>query len=211
MTVPRKRRRLQPVLLLFGFGVLSLLCVSLLQHQVLKSSQNERSKAAYSKAQIAHPTSRSFQETTNAPFNQKELERKVDTSSSSIDFRRELYQYHPPEPRKATDVQSTECGSFPEYEAFFSQTEKFRSAVKEDVTMYNLFFKDQVITGKKKKFTYVEIGGFDGITESNSRFYDRCLGWYVILYLLTCLYFSLSGLAASTANLFVNATTGRVY
>lgn len=54
-----------------------------------------------------------------------------------------------------------------------------KSSLREDVTLYNEFFKKGALLGKSG--FYLELGGFDGVAESNSRFYERCLGWSGLL------------------------------
>ena len=68
------------------------------------------------------------------------------------------------------------CGTDPEFSKFFQLSEKHRSRFKEDQIIYNSFFKNKDIKG-----TYVELGAFDGTTESNTRFFDLCLGWEGLL------------------------------
>lgn len=89
------------------------------------------------------------------------------------------------------------CGSPPLYETYFGQPKRMtRSMSDEDATIYNLFFRDYYTSTPErnnnnlhpkdataaaaaddKAFHYVELGAFNGITESNTRFYDECLGW----------------------------------
>ena len=58
------------------------------------------------------------------------------------------------------------------------------SANSEDITIFDAFFnKPEFID---KKHTYLEIGAHDGVRESNSRFYDVCLGWNGLLVGETC-------------------------
>jgi len=51
-----------------------------------------------------------------------------------------------------------------------------RSTWNEDVTVYNKYFANKTGTG-----VFLEMGAFDGIVESNSLFYERCLGWKGLL------------------------------
>ena len=60
----------------------------------------------------------------------------------------------------------------------------FRSRFGEDKAIYDLFFKvsttDTGYNGEETslpKGTYIELGAFDGSTESNTMFFDKCLGW----------------------------------
>lgn len=53
-----------------------------------------------------------------------------------------------------------------------------RSVHNEDHTIYNTFFKDRPMD---KIGTYIELGAFDGMRESNTHFFDSCLGWEGVL------------------------------
>jgi Methyltransferase FkbM domain len=124
-------------------------------------------------------------------------------------IRRERYQYRPPRPRTPHDWHRAkmECGTAPHFEKFFAQDSTQRSLRKEDKTIYNLFFKDYIFAAPQQQqqqqqqqppprdgskttatlptttglFNYVEIGAVNGMRESNSRFFDVCLGMTGIL------------------------------
>lgn len=49
----------------------------------------------------------------------------------------------------------------------------------EDVKIFDAFFGSSEFRGGNH--TYMEIGAHDGVRESNSRFYDLCLGWNGLL------------------------------
>jgi hypothetical protein len=69
------------------------------------------------------------------------------------------------------------CGSGPNYEPWFQQPVELRSEHDEDKLIYETFFKwlgDEVT---KRDYIFVELGGYNGLTGSNSRFFDVCLGW----------------------------------
>jgi hypothetical protein len=87
------------------------------------------------------------------------------------------YKYKPPEnpPKPGHDL----CGTGPDFQAFFNLTGKERSRLDEDKTIYNLLFKDKLDSGSA--LSYIELGAFDGIQESNTRFFDLCLGWKGLL------------------------------
>jgi len=87
------------------------------------------------------------------------------------------YTYQVPSTTRATAV---ECGASPGYEQFFSFDKLQRSNRKEDKTLYERFFSKH-LQDDNFKGTYVELGAFDGVRESNSRFYDECLGWKGLL------------------------------
>jgi hypothetical protein len=96
----------------------------------------------------------------------------------------ERYQY-----RTAAWPQSEEerakarqlCGEGPDYAAWFQQSVELRSEHDEDKFIYEKFFKKKMLSGdgrtSHRDFVYVELGGFDGLRASNTRFFDVCLGW----------------------------------
>lgn len=94
-----------------------------------------------------------------------------------------------------------ECGTAPAFQAYFDQpSHAQRSLSDEDATIYQLFFRDTPTVAARKSDTaaavetpnlhYVELGAFNGITESNTRFFDLCLGWegYVRTSVCVCVY-----------------------
>jgi Methyltransferase FkbM domain len=97
------------------------------------------------------------------------------------------YRYIAPLSRKDAYVEvpnEETCGSFPLFEKYFEQGYEHRSANDEDNIIYQTFFKPHLQTEEDlKNFqgTYVELGAFDGIRESNTRFFDECLGWNGLL------------------------------
>ena len=93
-------------------------------------------------------------------------------------FYRQAYQYHSPEPRSPEQSAefAAECGEQPAYDKFFAQGQSRRSRLKEDRIIYNTFFQD-VPQEELKTYKYMEIGGYNGMDESNSRFFEACLGW----------------------------------
>ena len=90
---------------------------------------------------------------------------------------KERYRYHPPSSYKNNSERDNTCGIYPTYDKYFSNDAKTRSANNEDKTLYNLLFKDEL----GRRGTVVELGAYNGIQESNSRFYDLCLGWDSLL------------------------------
>jgi len=77
-------------------------------------------------------------------------------------------------------VASEFCGQAPLYTGYFEQApvgrHKYRSDNNEDKTFYTHFiepFQDSLVQPP----TYVELGAFNGLVESNSLFFDKCLGW----------------------------------
>ena len=85
------------------------------------------------------------------------------------------YQYKLPE----GDWQQPppECGAAPAFDSFFGLPQSERSRFGEDQIIYRTFFLDKSIV----RGNYIELGAFDGRTESNSRFFDLCLGWKGLL------------------------------
>lgn len=76
-------------------------------------------------------------------------------------------------------VPAKECGKGPDFDAFFKLNYQVRSRMNEDLFIYNTFFKGRNITNNRG--TYVEMGAYDGTQESNSHFFDKCLGWKGLL------------------------------
>jgi hypothetical protein len=95
------------------------------------------------------------------------------------DDRKKLYNYQPPQTQGGGDAVE-ECGAAPDFSNYFQQNLKVRSANNEDRSIYELFFKKLSPT-EMKDCTYVEMGAYNGRAESNSRFYDVCLGWKGLL------------------------------
>ena len=82
------------------------------------------------------------------------------------------------------------CGTSPDFFDFFLLPKSQRSRFFEDKIIYDTFFKDMTLpspssSGNHKsnlpQGTYVELGAFDGREESNSLFFDKCLGWRGLL------------------------------
>jgi hypothetical protein len=92
----------------------------------------------------------------------------------------ERYQYRVASWPKSEEEEAQageQCGTGPNYEKWFQQSFELRSEFDEDKLIYETFFKwlgDEVT---KRDFIFVELGGFNGLTGSNSRFFDVCLGW----------------------------------
>jgi hypothetical protein len=101
------------------------------------------------------------------------------------------YDYHP--------VPAKECG-VGNFEDFFKLKLDQRSRLDEDKFIYQTFFQNRSLvtvptstTGHDNRTTsgaavdattqgtYVELGAFDGQRESNTRFFDVCLGWKGLL------------------------------
>lgn len=89
-----------------------------------------------------------------------------------------LFDYRPYRPQSPAELKTAakECGESPNYEQWFSLNRSQRSAYDEDRIVYETFFK-HLGREEMQDFTYVEVGAFDGVKESNSRFFDQCLGW----------------------------------
>eukprot|EP00574_Skeletonema_japonicum_P011839 CAMPEP_0201732876 /NCGR_PEP_ID=MMETSP0593-20130828/30052_1 /ASSEMBLY_ACC=CAM_ASM_000672 /TAXON_ID=267983 /ORGANISM="Skeletonema japonicum, Strain CCMP2506" /LENGTH=335 /DNA_ID=CAMNT_0048225923 /DNA_START=24 /DNA_END=1031 /DNA_ORIENTATION=+ len=95
------------------------------------------------------------------------------------------YFYVPPVPNNALrrDFPAKECGAAPAFDAFFGLKSDQRSRFNEDKWIYeNVFLgKSNENMSNNVPGTYVEIGAFDGMHESNSRFFEVCLGWQGLL------------------------------
>jgi hypothetical protein len=108
------------------------------------------------------------------------LEYTVDTNGDEKSERfakyNQVYSYNPPSNTQPWQP-APECGAGPEFGGFFKLSPVKRSRYEEDQKVYNYFFKHRL----KVPGTYVELGAFDGQKESNSRFFDLCLGWKGLL------------------------------
>jgi len=93
-----------------------------------------------------------------------------------LDMYKERYNYHPPKNHHNHTKIDEICGLSPNYEKYFSYNTFSRSSSDEDKIIYELFFKNGEAKG-----SVVEMGAFTGIQESNSRFFDLCLGWETLL------------------------------
>jgi FkbM family methyltransferase len=106
----------------------------------------------------------------------------IGTSTMAFDaYFRELYQYKArevPTPDQSA-AQDQECGPFP-YGEFFGQGQARRSRLDEDRVVFETFFRD-VPVQELSTYKYIEIGGFNGMDESNSRFFETCLKWEGLL------------------------------
>ena len=97
----------------------------------------------------------------------------------SMEAQERWWRHYPPESRK-TPIPSDICGTGPEFNKFFEE-QKFnrRAANDEDKTLNALFATALKETGTSG--TYVEVGAYNGRTESNTRFFHECLGWQGLL------------------------------
>ncbi len=92
----------------------------------------------------------------------------------------EKYSYVQPEIR-IPNASNEECGSPPHFERYFEQSLQVRSSNNEDRDLFNKIFKNSDELLDSFGSSYVEIGAYDGTFESNSRFFDVCLGWDGVL------------------------------
>jgi hypothetical protein len=115
----------------------------------------------------------------------------------------DVYKYEPPKIDSRGD-KNNGCGVSPDFKIWSSIPHvSNRSRYGEDMKIYNLFFKDHIYNNNNNNnittptptlpgggaaslrrdevMTYVELGAFDGIRESNSHFFDYCLGWKGLL------------------------------
>ncbi|KAL7464458.1 hypothetical protein ACHAXS_004791 [Conticribra weissflogii] len=87
-------------------------------------------------------------------------------------------------PSNREDFPDPSCGTNPDFFGFFVLPKSERSRFHEDKIIYDLFFKNLTVpsTGLRHdpplpKGSYVELGAFTGKEESNTMFFDKCLGW----------------------------------
>jgi hypothetical protein len=102
--------------------------------------------------------------------------RRFAEAEARFESYRTRYQYVAPVARNGDLLDI--CGTGPTFEKWFQQTGKERSRVDEDARVFEYFFLNDT---NNKQRTYLELGAFDGIQESNSRFFDECLGWEGLL------------------------------
>merc|ERR1712151_262198 len=70
------------------------------------------------------------------------------------------------------------CGAAPNYSEYFKLNLRERSGDGEDQTICELFFKN---ASNVERGTAVEMGAYNGVQQSISRFFDICLGWDTLL------------------------------
>uniref|UniRef100_A0A7S3L4G6 Methyltransferase FkbM domain-containing protein n=1 Tax=Amphora coffeiformis TaxID=265554 RepID=A0A7S3L4G6_9STRA len=104
--------------------------------------------------------------------------------TGNLDIMYQRFRHAPPRPHNPQD--SAECGTSPDFTPYFAQGLANRSANNEDQTMWRRLFShaEQVAStdpSLPQPFTYIEIGAYNGRQESNTRFYDVCLGWKGLL------------------------------
>ena len=95
------------------------------------------------------------------------------------------YRYVAPASREDTTTKvmtlrwdpARECGAAPDYAPWFKQGKRERSRSGEDQFVYEALFKAR----PDVRGTYLELGAYDGRQESNTRFFDECLGWEGLL------------------------------
>jgi FkbM family methyltransferase len=76
------------------------------------------------------------------------------------------------------------CGAAPAFDEYFQLKSNERSANNEDKWIYENLFKgkrNESMGGSNVQGTFVEIGAYNGMDESNSRFFEVCLGWEGLL------------------------------
>ncbi|KAL3767115.1 hypothetical protein ACHAWO_000347 [Cyclotella atomus] len=99
---------------------------------------------------------------------------------SDEQFHQTYSRYHGRLPQKFKQPHPKFC-DLPDYFDFFRLPKSQRSRLFEDKIIYDTFFKPDVQSLKQHKTpqhgTYLELGAFDGKEESNTMFFDTCLGW----------------------------------
>mmetsp|Transcript_16941 Transcript_16941/g.18978 ORF Transcript_16941/g.18978 Transcript_16941/m.18978 type:complete len:386 (+) Transcript_16941:78-1235(+) len=85
-------------------------------------------------------------------------------------------------------VPAQECGTGPDFAPWWKLNQYDRSRLDEDKFIYETFFKKKKHPQPGEEAddfhfngTYVELGAFNGRQESNTRFFDLCLGWKGLL------------------------------
>lgn len=155
----RSKLTLLLAVLVFGYSLVTLLSIPTAS---LTAAQTATQQAPHAIHQSLHT------------FHEKEVK-----SISPSQRRDARYRYHPPNPRALQETPLDECGRAPAFGAFFQQNMTRRSSRGEDRAIYRRFFLNT--KGDTHNFTYVELGGFNGMEESNTRFFDACLGWDGVL------------------------------
>ncbi len=136
--------------------------------------------------------------------------RKSTVRNNRLELYKQRYKYQPPiipftkkQGNEAQMEREKICHGqteHPHYSSYFSLDEYQRSSSDEDKTIYELFFKDKFLngeggggaaaaassnlensSGRENGMNIVELGAFTGIRESNSRFFEECLGWNTLL------------------------------
>jgi len=117
------------------------------------------------------------------PSNNADQQSFAASKLERIAMYKERYKYQPPAPYTNHTVRDTLRGVSPDYTTYFTDgTIKYRSRNSEDKTIYEIFFKENADNDISPiKGTVVEMGAHNGLQESNSHFYDICLGWETLL------------------------------
>lgn len=89
------------------------------------------------------------------------------------------FDHHPARDHDPSDAIDANCGTSPQYASWFAQGLQNRSVHGEDRVLYERLFRH--VKPGSPRGTYVELGAYNGVQESNSRFYDVCLGWNGLL------------------------------
>jgi Methyltransferase FkbM domain len=113
--------------------------------------------------------------TTNSINGASLLERQ-----KRMDRYRAVYKYVPPAVPSVSS-EDTKCSTAPDFESYFALPVQERSRNNEDQAMYSLFREHHPDLGGSKGMTFIELGAFNGVQESNSRFFQECLNWTGLL------------------------------
>lgn len=142
------------------------------------------------------PESISLADVTESKYNEQEslnataAQEKGNAFEDRMKLYKERYKYTPPSPYPNDFNVSAYCGAAPDFPTFFSKSLNERSANSEDRDVYKLFFKEEeeeeeeiekAKNGRLGNPSIVELGAFDGLRESNSHFFETCLGWDALL------------------------------
>lgn len=119
---------------------------------------------------------------TNAEYKDEGKKTAAVTRIERMKLYKERYKYEPPIPYSNHGERDEICGVGPNYNKYFHRERiEERSANDEDKTIYELLFKSGNNNITATRGSIVELGAFNGIRESNSRFFDTCLGWNTLL------------------------------
>jgi len=112
-------------------------------------------------------------------FTMEEPGSRVAELRQEVDHADDKFQrYHYTAPDKGWKGPSAECGEHPSFDTYFNQSSLKRSRAMEDKMLYDALFRTD---GKTVKGNYIELGAFDGESQSNTRFFELCLGWKGLL------------------------------
>lgn len=159
---------------LLGLSVSQLLVAFQKTSLAILAAGDDRPNLAVTPAIAVHESSKLQRERDSSST--VRLSSKQDTSFA---YYKERYNYQPPRLPRNVSVPTSSCGEPPEFVDWFRQGVNDRSAHNEDGDIYKLFRNG--IEKKGRKGTFLELGAFNGVRESNTKFFEDCLGWEGLL------------------------------